>query len=86
MKAYIKDGGPAFPGGFNNSARNAAAPDGQIIPPMVGMTLRDWFAGRALEVLLSQEGVPLDPVRIAKDAYEYADAMLTVRDLGDIPY
>jgi len=47
-----------------------------------GMSLRDWFAGRALQGILAQ---PLDsscsfnPKLCAESSYEYADAMLTAR-------
>jgi hypothetical protein len=42
-----------------------------------GMTLRDWFAGQVLEAK-SYQGWPVD--RIAKYAYEIADAMLKERE------
>jgi hypothetical protein len=42
-----------------------------------GMTLRDWFAGRAVLGLL--DVTPLDPEKVASRAYAVADAMLTAR-------
>ena len=61
-----RDGGPAFPG---TAVR---------IPPIVGMSLRDWFAGQALSGLVAlQAGADLT----AGAAYEYADAMLKARDV-----
>lgn len=47
-----------------------------------GMTLRDWFAGQALERLLGGELLPFHetmPDAIAKQAYMIADAMLEHR-------
>ena len=65
-----RDGGPAFPG---TAVR---------IPPIVGMSLRDWFAGQALSGLV----VTADETSAGADlttgaAYEYADAMLKARDV-----
>lgn len=49
-------------------------------PPQTGMTLLDYFAGRALQGLIS---VDLDnqvpPVMTAHTAYSYAEAMLKER-------
>jgi hypothetical protein len=57
-----------------------------------GVTLRDWFAGRALQAQLSNpvmveatlNSVQQDPVRFVKamalGAYEWADAMLKARE------
>ena len=73
------DGGPAFPrpGDFN---------------PQIGMTLRDYFAAKAMQSILRHydavtsfeedevndpEGMPS---LIAKDAYIMADAMLKARE------
>lgn len=70
------NGGPAFPRlgeGFGNPKYDEP-----------GMTLRDWFAGQALVGLIRPEvcwtdGVPAQ-LRLAKDAYQFADAMLAERD------
>jgi len=65
------DGGPAFPG-F----------EWQNYVP--GMTLRDWFAGQALNGMLSNgrfSGQNTDEVT-ASVAYQYADAMLAERAKG----
>lgn len=74
----IEDGGPAFP-----------------VPQVTGtgsrgMSLRDWFAGQALEGLFAAEanprtGVEVEPFNskhcpwFAQLAYELADAMLKER-------
>lgn len=69
------DGGPAFPrpGDFN---------------PQIGMTLRDYFAAKAMQSLTMRQGpggfdfltFPDDPVRFGKWAYDIADAMLKARE------
>lgn len=66
-------GGPAFP------TKNYAA-----IQPIAegyseGMTLRDWFAGMAMQGLCS--GNSTSPQQIAQAAYIVADAMLKVRSI-----
>ena len=43
---------------------------------IMGMTLRDWFAGQALAGLLAQASLGFDA---AQAAYEYADEMLAER-------
>ncbi len=60
-----KDGGPAFP------ATNLGHADSRE-----GMTLRDWFAGQALNALAKgyRPGVG-----VALEAYAWADAMLSAR-------
>lgn len=46
-----------------------------------GMTLRDYFAAKALEgICASSPGVEWTDLRIARDAYALADAMLKVRE------
>ena len=75
----IDDGGPAFPfGPFGDPERDA----GQAGP---GMTLRDWFAGQALEGVLAFTGVPIGEKVTAADAYAIADAMLAERQKGKQP-
>lgn len=64
-------GGPAFP------TKNYAA-----IQPLAegyseGMSLRDWFAGKAMQGLMDA-AMPMP--EIAQAAYQMADAMLKERD------
>jgi hypothetical protein len=59
-------GGPAFP------TTNYSAVYSE------GMTLRDYFAAKALVALATYE--EYHPERAAKYAYEYADAMLEARE------
>jgi hypothetical protein len=66
----INTGGPAFPCEWDyiGSKREAAN----------GMTLRDYFAAKAMQALLVGEGFPLANGVPAK-AYKLADAMLEAR-------
>jgi hypothetical protein len=70
MNKNTNDGGPAFP--TQNGTRNDQ-----------GMTLRDWFAGMALQGMLASCR-PGYSYQIAEDAtseaFRYADAMLSARD------
>ena len=74
-------GGPAFPVTSDNYANSESA----------GMTLRDYFAAKAMQSILLEyqnvfedetggEGDPTFPELLAKDAYIMADAMLKVRE------
>lgn len=65
-------GGPAFP-----------------VPSLLhdedfnGMSLRDYFAAKAMQAIVAT--VPhlaeVNPVHVAEEAYEYADAMLNARQV-----
>ena len=59
------EGGSAFP-----------VSDENIL--IYGMTLRDYFAARAMEALLDPNSFP-PPADIAAIAYRQADAMITAR-------
>ena len=87
----IKDGGPAFPVMWTE-INDGKSP--QITACEPGMSLRDWFAGKALAGLLAdpddtycdasdEEGIELERREYAdaraRDAYRYADAMLRAR-------
>ena len=70
---HATDGGPAFP-----TPRYVAVRD--------GMSLRDWFAGQALNGMLSYSRndaggswYSTSETDAARAAYEYADAMLAAR-------
>lgn len=68
------DGGPAFP--ETRYVNNDGVP---IHCP--GMSLRDWFAGQALQGMLSgTHAADLDASLVASDAYWYADAMLAAME------
>ena len=66
------DGGPAFPNTMENWANGFG-----------GISLRDYFAAKALEALIEQAGPPAVDKSCRKDfasmAYDYANAMLAER-------
>lgn len=70
-------GDPAFPTGLITDPRN-----GQIIGGSNGMTLRDYFAAKAMGSLLSTlalKNLDMTPESAAALAYRRADAMLEAR-------
>lgn len=81
----INDGGPAFPGPEQNQY-------GEIVGAFDGMTLRDWFAGMAMQGIMStckpgqmidfSEGQG-DPRFVIGCAFRIADAMLKARGGDD---
>lgn len=71
----IDDGGNAFPLPLGTGNLSEPAESG-------GMSLRDYFAAKAMQGLLAQSiGTALrsDPVDGARYAYQMADAMLAAR-------
>ena len=66
----IKTGGSAFTFAYDNR------------PVSHGMTLRDYFAAKALQGLLTDEYWARTSVETAKKAYRFADAMIEAR--GDL--
>ena len=71
-----KTGGPAFPVPEHLDER------GHGHEQHIGMTLRDWFAGMALQGFIAasgQDGLPVLWI-VASDAYDMADAMLHARE------
>jgi len=80
----MKDGGPAFPARVL-SGRHIEVIDGRNVSvndyePAEGMSLRDWFAGRALSAQYAQ--CDTDPDKTAKWAFQIADSMLAKREKG----
>ncbi|MDN7744693.1 hypothetical protein QZM78_11615 [Burkholderia multivorans] len=82
----INDGGPAFPATWvNDSDLNAIAPNGQVCPPfssipLPGMSLRDYFAAKAMQGLAANpEAWDMTDEKVAEWAYNAADAMLRAR-------
>ena len=75
-----KDGGAAFP------QVNLRDYEGLLIPDLQrGMTLRDYFAAKAMQGFLSGNTFDFalyrdDPLRVARWAYEAADGMLKARE------
>ena len=72
MSESVKTGGPAFPL-HNHGAQTLGM-------HLSGMTLRDYFAAKAMQGLMgwsTRVGCPDDV--FAREAYELADAMLKAR-------
>lgn len=63
MAEKINDGGPVFPSEIGTTSK--------------GMTLRDYFAAKAMQNYICDD---YTPDAIAKAAYEMADAMLKARE------
>lgn len=67
-------GGPAFPTKSYDVAR-------QTWTIEEGMTMRDYFAAKAMQGFLAKEYANANsPIEIAEGAYEQADAMLKARE------
>ena len=65
------DGGPAFPLATSSGSNTSVN----------GMTLRDWFAGMALQGQAHRFAHPHEHRELlASDCYEIADAMLAARN------
>ena len=75
-KAPNCDGGSAFP-----VVKREVWWDVDPVPRKSynGMSLREWFAGKALPGLIAIDP-DASPEGIARDAYLYADAMIAARD------
>lgn len=65
-------GGPAFP-------CDLTMYDKEVQSQMQGMTLRDYFAAKAMQALLTSTRIT-DARLIAIDAYQAANAMLKARE------
>lgn len=74
MNSNIKTGGPAFP-------TDNAHQTGPHSYHAEGMTLRDWFAGMALQgLLLDPDSMGATEESNAEFAYKVADAMIKARE------
>ena len=77
----IDTGGPAFP-------HSSEDPDGQIRTHWFGMTLRDYFAAKAMQAVIGNSVVQkavaneeVEPYDLCLSFYEWADFMLQARKL-----
>ena len=77
----MKDGGPAFPTPLTGDNETGVVSAGDSEK---GMSLRDYFAAKALSTIQLQEGLYQDFSQAceygAKYAYQIADAMLKERE------
>ena len=71
-------GGPAFPRAGNEWSDMEWVP----VPGQAGMTLRDYFAAKAMQGMLAENGGGAEHNEtLAEFAYDIADAMLEARDV-----
>jgi len=61
---------PAFPVQFQGTTE----------PSLSGMTLRDYFAAKAMQGMLSEPSLRATPEEFATESYKVADAMLKARE------
>ena len=65
----IEDGGPAFPSTISDDSLHVG-----------GMSLRDYFAAKAMQGLMASPADPESMEVAAKWSYKLADAMLKARE------
>ncbi len=72
-------GGPAFPSGLIDPS----TPEDAVQSLHIGMTLRDYFAAKAMQGLVHHFDFGTfrdDPTRLALWSYDAADAMMKARE------
>jgi hypothetical protein len=82
MSKQINNGGPAFPIGtktINHDYYSGVSNVSEESGHEDGMTLRDYFAAKAMQVLLGEHEEDDDA---ARKAYKVSDAMLAAREGG----
>jgi hypothetical protein len=78
----IDDGGPAFPGQWYDF--QPLTGEQVVREQWGGMTLRDYFAAKAMQSLISKHGFISDEINFAAEhSYEIADAMLRAREASN---
>ncbi|RZJ12171.1 MAG: hypothetical protein EOP39_04235 [Rubrivivax sp.] len=84
----INDGGPAFPAEYMKHAPGEVGNNIAIMARSSGMTLRDYFAAKAVVGWLASYPADVEAgvvsagsFGIAKMAYDIADAMLKTREV-----
>jgi hypothetical protein len=75
----VSDGGPAFPTSPQISQNNTTGETVVYQYLSDGVSIRDYFAAKAMHALLTNPGIYQSREKFAKDAYEMADAMLAER-------
>ena len=71
-----KTGGPAFP---RSLYTQGGAFDSSSLSQGYGMTLRDYFAAKAMQAILSDPNYSSPDDKLAEASYWIADAMLRAR-------
>lgn len=74
------NGGPAFP--LPRHTRKYCDKTNDYIQDD-GMTLRDYFAAKAMQGLLANSEVQATHAEFAAESYKMADAMLKAREVGN---
>ena len=75
MSDQIKDGGPAFP-----LLKRAIGYHADIQQADDGLSVRDYFAAKAMAALIASPATLYPGVPLSARAYEIADAMLAARE------
>ena len=70
-------GGPAFPALKTTVNKSPGVYTSEVEP---GMTLRDYFAGLAMQAMVANGGSLGSSEGLARGAYGYADAMIKARE------
>ncbi len=71
------DGGPVFPCGWTDyDSDDNAVDEGES----TGMSLRDWFAGQAMQGMLANPYLAGTKDDVARHSYGFADAMIKARE------
>jgi hypothetical protein len=80
----MNDGGPAFPATVEEYSGGLSTKE--VHYP--GMSLRDWLAGMAMQGLIvsvwKETGADYTANSCAKEAYQFADAMLAEKEKGRV--
>lgn len=77
LDSEIDDGGPAFPRPISHDA--CSVPRAQMFDAQEGVSVLDWFAGKALTGLLAAGPTAGTAEAYACDSYDLARAMLKTR-------
>jgi len=72
------DGGPAFP----RPHTVADANDNAFKMGCPGMTLRDYFAAKAMQGIVSDPDLAMGTLQVAEWAYKQADSMMEARNVA----
>jgi hypothetical protein len=80
-----KDGGPAFPMEYSTFEYTISEGNQRIYHTQHDMTLRDWFAGMALQGIMANTKFTAvwRAAEMVDYAYRAADAMLEAREVND---
>ena len=72
----MNTGGPAFPRPASRGNNYMTGEEDVVVDPQQGMTLRDYFAAKAMQSFIGMYSHEGD---VSRNAYKFADAMLKAR-------